>query len=87
MIRESLVVLLLLTAVSLAQAEVYVVDPLFCWPDPETTTEWTLHGDSPCVPPQSECGLIGAWGVGCGSTPTQSSTWGAVKALFKPPAR
>lgn len=40
-------------------------DPLFCDP---AASDYSLRADSPCVPPQSppECGLIGAFGVGCG---------------------
>ena len=58
-------------------------DPLFC---ELANDEFTLDSDSPCAPfsdPNPECDLIGAWPVGCGSTPTTSVTWGAVKALFR----
>jgi hypothetical protein len=58
-------------------------DPLFC--DPEAG-DFTLHGDSPCAPcspPNPECGLIGAWPVGCGPTPTLETTWGAIKMLYR----
>jgi hypothetical protein len=57
-------------------------DPLFC--DPENL-DFTLHADSPCAPftpPNPECDLIGAWPVGCGSTPTVATTWGQIKTLF-----
>jgi hypothetical protein len=57
-------------------------DPLFC--DPENL-DFTLHADSPCAPftpPNPECDLIGAWPVGCGSTPVIATTWGRVKSLF-----
>jgi hypothetical protein len=57
-------------------------DPLFC--DPENL-DFTLHADSPCAPftpPNPECDLIGAWPVGCGSTPTVATTWGQIKSLF-----
>jgi hypothetical protein len=40
-------------------------DPLFCDPD---LGDFTIRGDSPCAPfspPNEECGLIGAWPVGC----------------------
>jgi len=37
-------------------------DPLFC--DPENG-DFRLQPGSPCSPDSSECGLIGAWGVGC----------------------
>ncbi len=53
------------------------------------------HGDlhlcdeSPCAPgnhPDSvDCGLIGAWDVGCvcGPSATESSTWGAIKSVYR----
>jgi len=37
-------------------------DPQFC--DPENG-DFHLQPESPCSPDSSECGLIGAWGVGC----------------------
>jgi predicted outer membrane repeat protein len=37
-------------------------DPLFC--DPENG-DFHLRPESPCQPDSSECGLIGAWPVGC----------------------
>ncbi len=58
-------------------------DPLFCDPD---NFDFSLHADSPCAPfspPNPECDLIGSEPVGCGSTPTQETTWGAMKALFR----
>ncbi|MCK4415402.1 MAG: right-handed parallel beta-helix repeat-containing protein [Candidatus Eisenbacteria sp.] len=58
-------------------------DPLFCWPDPVEAADWSLHSNSPCAPPQSECGLMGAWDVGCGPTAAESPTWGGLKALFR----
>jgi hypothetical protein len=60
----------------------FSLDPLFCDPEDE---DFTLHSDSPCAPlsPQSpECGLIGAWPVGCYSTPVRETSWGAMKAIF-----
>jgi hypothetical protein len=53
-------------------------DPLFC--DPENG-DFRLQPGSPCEP-GSECGLIGAWPVGCGGTPAERTTWGGLKALF-----
>jgi hypothetical protein len=57
-------------------------DPLFC--DPESG-DLTLDGASPCAPGNNpDCGLIGAWPVGCGgSTPVMVATWGALKAAFR----
>jgi len=54
-------------------------DPLFCAPE---VGDFTLHGDSPCAP-GGECGLIGAWPVGCDPTPTVQTTWGAIKAMHR----
>ncbi|MBP6875294.1 MAG: hypothetical protein KBD56_04430 [Candidatus Eisenbacteria bacterium] len=57
------------------------LDPLFCdWQDGDLH----LEVDSPCAPEYNPaCGLIGALPVGCGSTPAQETTWGAMKALFR----
>jgi predicted outer membrane repeat protein len=56
--------------------------PLFCSPAPHDDRDWTIHADSPCAPDQSTCGLIGAWGVGCDSTPVRQISWGGIKAAF-----
>jgi hypothetical protein len=57
------------------------VDPLFC---DAPGGDLTLESASPCAPENNpECGQIGAWPVGCGSTPAQSVTWGALKMLFR----
>jgi len=43
-------------------------DPLFCGPEWNPLLPYLLHGDSPCAPDYNpECGLIGAWPVGCGA--------------------
>jgi hypothetical protein len=55
-------------------------DPLFCDPEADILT---LDRDSPCAPGQSGCGLMGAWDVGCGTTPAEGRTWGAIKALYR----
>ncbi|MCD4690159.1 right-handed parallel beta-helix repeat-containing protein [bacterium] len=59
------------------------LDALFCdpWDD-----DFTLHENSPCaphVPPNSECGLIGACPVGCGPSVTQATSWGSIKAMYR----
>jgi predicted outer membrane repeat protein len=58
-------------------------DPLFCGgQDPEERL--TLHSNSPCAAENSpECGQIGAWGVGCPSTPVEEVSWGSIKAMFR----
>jgi len=61
------------------------VDPEFCgnW----DTVDYRLQSDSPCAPGNHpdgyDCGQIGAKGVGCSTTPTKKSSWGAVKALYR----
>lgn len=57
-------------------------DPIFCSAAPHDDRDWTIRDDSPCAPGQSECGLIGAWGVGCEVTPVRPVTWGRIKAGF-----
>jgi hypothetical protein len=55
-------------------------DPLFCDPAHE---DFTLDAQSPCSPGSNpECGLIGAWPVGCSATPAERTTWGRIKALY-----
>jgi hypothetical protein len=54
-------------------------DPLFCDPGGD---DFRLQEGSPCAPGE-ECGLMGAWPVGCGGTPVEETSWGAVKALFR----
>jgi len=57
-------------------------DPLFCDPG---AGDFTLQECSPCGPlssPHPECGLIGAWPIGCGGTPVTRISWGGLKALF-----
>lgn len=58
-------------------------DPLFC---DATLEDYRLAANSPCAPfspPNPECDLIGAWPVGCGSTPVEAITWGTLKQLFR----
>jgi len=61
----------------------FAADPQFC---NLASRNLTLNESSPCLPgnhPQGEdCGLIGAFGQGCGATPVQTTTWGAIKAAF-----
>ncbi len=56
-------------------------DPLFC--DMETG-DFHLRASSPCAPPQSgECDLIGALGVGCGTTALDQTSWGRIKGMYR----
>lgn len=47
-------------------------DPMFCGPEQNPSLPYSLHSDSPCAPGE-ECGLIGAYVVGCGEL---GSVWG-----------
>ncbi len=58
-------------------------DPLLC---DAPAGDFSLAANSPCAPfspPNSECDLIGASPVGCGGTPLNRTTWGAIKASFR----
>jgi len=58
-------------------------DPLFCG-SLNLDEPLTLHSTSPCAPENSPvCGLIGAWGVGCGLTAVEPASWGAIKAMYR----
>ena len=54
-----------------------------CSPTPDYDQQWVLQSDSPCAPDQSACGLIGAWEVGCGTTPTQKRSLGGLRSLYR----
>jgi predicted outer membrane repeat protein len=57
------------------------LDPLFC---DAPGNDLTLEAVSPCAPAYNPvCGLIGAWPVACGGTPTSPVTWGALKNVFR----
>ncbi len=59
------------------------LDPLFCG-DANPDAPYVLDADSPCTPANSGCGeLIGAWPVGCGTTPVESTSWGTIKGMFR----
>jgi len=56
-------------------------DPLFCDRENE---DFSLRADSPCAPENNHyCNQLGAWPVGCAETPIETTTWGAVKAMFR----
>jgi hypothetical protein len=55
-------------------------DPQFC---DATNGDFRLSAASPCAPPQSgACDVIGAYGVGCGTTAVEPATWGSIKATL-----
>jgi hypothetical protein len=56
--------------------------PQFCSPTPDLHLNWHLQNDSPCAAERSDCGQIGACGVGCDASTTVQSTWGALKSLY-----
>jgi hypothetical protein len=60
-------------------ASCFSEDPLFC--DPELD-DFTLADCSPCVDGHG-CGLVGAFGVGCGPTGSKGTTWGAIKSIYR----
>lgn len=61
--------------------------PQFCLVDPCSTGSYYLQSDSPCAPGNHpdgyECGIIGAFQVGCGTTAIQEESWGTIKSRFK----
>lgn len=58
-------------------------DPLFC-ADANPLEPFTLHANSPCTAENNpECGLVGAWDIGCGSTAVDAMSWGSIKAMFR----
>jgi predicted outer membrane repeat protein len=66
----------------------FSLDPLFCGSQ-NPDEPFTLHEDSPCAPGNNpECGLVGAWPVGCAPTSSapddeparEATTWGRIKA-------
>jgi hypothetical protein len=60
--------------------------PSFCHAE---LGDLSLCDQSPCLPGNHpdgyDCGLIGAWSMGCscGPTRTEPSTWGSIKATFR----
>ncbi len=59
-------------------------DPLYCWFISTPDRRFALHADSPCAPEHSGgCGLVGAFGVACESTPVVEASWGTIKAMYR----
>ena len=58
-----------------------VVDPFFC---DAGAADFRLMVGSPCLPEGSlGCGLIGAFGEGCGIISIEPTTWGQIKAAYR----
>jgi len=61
----------------------FSLDPLFCG-DLSDEKPFALHDASPCAAANNPgCGQVGAWGVACGATPVEATSWGAIKGLFR----
>jgi hypothetical protein len=59
----------------------FSADPLFC---DGAHLDYHLAAGSPCTPPQSACGLVGALpSTGCGVTPARRTSWGSLKARYR----
>jgi hypothetical protein len=62
----------------------FSADPLFC--DAEGG-DFTLSAESPCLPGNHpdgvDCGLIGAFGQGCGPVSVEQETWAGIKARYR----
>jgi hypothetical protein len=57
------------------------VDPLLCDP---VGGDFHLMTGSPCLPENSgACGLIGAFGHGCGVVSFEARSWGKLKAAYR----
>jgi len=63
----------------------FAADPQFCDFD---GGNYSLINTSPCLPGRhpdgAACGLVGALGTGCESTPIERTSWGRMKALYRP---
>jgi hypothetical protein len=57
----------------------FFLDPMLCDP---ANGDFHIDCQSPCSD-RPGCGLVGALGVGCGPTRTESRTWGAIKAMYR----
>ena len=64
----------------------FSLDPQFC--GIPGSGNYFLKSTSPCLPGSNPYGsphLTGPLGAGCGAVSVQSSTWGAIKALYRSP--
>ncbi len=63
----------------------FSADPLYCGFEQD---DFTIAQESPCAPSNSNCGLVGAFDVGCTATSVPSgrfenTSWSGVKNLFR----
>jgi hypothetical protein len=59
----------------------FSADPLFC---DEVGGDYRLGQDSPCADGSTTgCGLVGAYGVACGPTRVERTTWGRLKVIYR----
>ena len=62
----------------------FTADPRFCEPAAGTLHLW---GDSPCLPGNhpggADCGVVGAFGLGCTAVRVENMTWSGVKSMFR----
>ena len=57
-------------------------DPRFCG-EANPDSPWSLREDSPCAPANNaDCGLIGVYDAGCGTTALGETSWSALKSLY-----
>jgi len=54
-------------------------DPMFC---DVSTQNYYLHSSSPCANAPG-CGQIGAFGIACGPTAVEETTWGRIKTTYR----
>ena len=54
--------------------------PLFCDVD---GGDLTVASDTPCLPQNNTCELIGALGQGCGAVAVASRSWAGIKSLYR----
>jgi hypothetical protein len=59
----------------------FQADPLYCDVDLEL---FDLNANSPCLDGnQGACGLVGAYGQGCGPSSVEAASWGRIKSSYR----
>ena len=63
------------------------IDPQFCAVKPDSTRNFYIQSDSPCVPGNhpdgASCGLIGYNNIGGGPNSVEMESWGKIKSLYR----